>query len=332
MLSDLSGPDWNDDPRPLGGGLRLAVLIPCYNEESCIGEVVADFRRVLPSARVYVYDNNSTDRTREIARAAGADVRLESRQGKGNVVRRMFADTEADVYVLIDGDGTYDAASAPQLVDLLLEEGLDMVNAARTEQSQAAYRRGHRFGNRLLTGMVRVIFGRQLTDLLSGYRILSRRFVKSFPALSTGFEIETELTVHALELRMPLAEVHAPYRERREGSASKLHTYRDGWRILRTIVALVREERPLGFFMIGFVALASLSLLLGWPVVMGYLDTGLVPRLPTALLSTGLMLLAFLSLTCGLILDTVTRGRRELRRLHYLQMPMGMSRRAVRRR
>jgi glycosyltransferase involved in cell wall biosynthesis len=331
MTSDLSGRDWKPNYGAHDGGLRLAILIPCYNEESCIGDVVAEFRRVLPSAQVFVYDNNSTDRTQEVARAAGAEVRSEPRQGKGNVVRRMFADIEADVYVLIDGDGTYDVASAPPLVDRLLEDGLDMVNVAREERSHAAYRWGHRFGNRVLTGMVSSIFGRQLTDLLSGYRVLSRRFVKSFPALSTGFEIETELTVHAIELRMPLAEVHAPYVERRKGSESKLRTYRDGLRILRTIVALIKEERPLGFFMIGFAALASLSLLLGWPVVSGYLETGLVPRLPTALLSTALMLLAFLSLTCGLVLDTVTRGRRELRRLHYLQIPMRISRRTVRR-
>lgn len=310
-------------------GLRTAVLIPCFNEAPSIAAVVADFRRVIPEATVFVYDNNSTDGTAEVARAAGAIVRSEPWQGKGNVVRRMFADTEADVYVLVDGDGTYDAASAPQLVDLLLENGLDMVNAAREEWSQGAYRRGHRLGNRLLTDLVTTIFGRHLTDLLSGYRVLSRRFVKSFPALSTGFEIETELTVHALELRMPMAELRTPYRERPEGSASKLRTYRDGIRILRTVVALVREERPLAFFAGGFVALAVLSLLLGWPVVLAYLETGLVERLPTALLATGLMLLAFLSLASGLILDTVTRGRRELRRLHYLQIPLVPSRRRL---
>jgi len=308
---------------------RLAVLIPCYNEEHSIVDVVAAFRQALPGAAIYVYDNNSTDRTAELALSAGAVVRMERRQGKGNVVRRMFADTEADVYILVDGDGTYDAASAPALISLLLEDGLDMVDAARDEQSDAAYRRGHRLGNVVLTELVRRIFGRQLTDMLSGYRVLSRRFVKSFPALSFGFEIETELTVHALELRMPIAEARTPYRERPAGSVSKLRTYRDGFRILRTIAALVKEERPLAFFAVCFVALACLSLLFGWPVVTTYLETGLVPRLPTAVLSMGLMLLAFLSLACGLILDTVTRGRRELRRLHYLQIPLIRSRRAA---
>lgn len=320
----------SDSPPELparAAGLRTAVLIPCFNEARSIGAVVSEFRRVMPQSDVFVYDNNSTDGTAEVALAAGAIVRREPWQGKGNVVRRMFADTEADVYVLVDGDGTYDTASAPRMVDLLLEKGLDMVNAAREEQTRAAYRRGHRLGNQALTGLVAAIFGRQLSDLLSGYRVLSRRFVKSFPALSAGFEIETELTVHALELRMPMAEVRTPYRERPEGSASKLRTYRDGVRILRTILALVREERPLAFFAAGFAALAVLSLALGWPVVMTYLETGLVPRLPTALLSTGLMLLAFLSLASGLILDTVTRGRRELRRLHYLQIPLVASRR-----
>ena len=311
--------------------LQIAVLIPCFNEAACIAEVVAGFRRVMPGAVIYVYDNNSADGTADTARAAGAIVRHEPRQGKGNVIRRMFADIEADVYVLVDGDGTYDAGSAPGLVDLLLEDELDMVNAAREEQSEAAYRRGHRFGNRLLTGIVMHIFGRQLTDMLSGYRVLSRRFVKSFPALSVGFETETELTVHALELRMPIAEVRTPYRERAAGSTSKLRTYRDGFRILRTIATLVKEERPLESFGAGFVVLAMSSVVLGWPVVSTFVETGLVPRLPTAVLSTGLMLLAFLSLACGLILDTVTRGRRELRRLHYLQLPLVRSRRGSRR-
>lgn len=311
--------------------LQIAVLIPCFNEVACIAEVVAGFRRVMPGAVIYVYDNNSADGTADTARAAGAIVRHEPRQGKGNVIRRMFADIEADVYVLVDGDGTYDAGSAPRLVDLLLEDELDMVNAAREEQSEAAYRRGHRFGNRLLTGIVMHIFGRQLTDMLSGYRVLSRRFVKSFPALSVGFETETELTVHALELRMPIAEVRTPYRERAAGSTSKLRTYRDGFRILRTIATLVKEERPLESFGAGFVVLAMSSVVLGWPVVSTFVETGLVPRLPTAVLSTGLMLLAFLSLACGLILDTVTRGRRELRRLHYLQLPLVRSRRGSRR-
>jgi glycosyltransferase involved in cell wall biosynthesis len=302
-------------------------LIPCFNEELSIAGVIGDFQRAMPNATIYVYDNNSTDRTVEVALEAGAIVQREVRQGKGNVVRRMFADVEADVFVLVDGDGTYAAANAPALVNRLLEDGLDMVNAAREEQSADAYRKGHRFGNWLLTEIVRRIFGRQLSDMLSGYRVLSRRFVKSFPALSAGFEIETELTVHALELRMPIAEVRTPYRERPPGSVSKLNTYRDGFRILRTIAALVKEERPLAFFGVSFVLLAAFSLLFGAPVVKTYLDTGLVPRLPTAVLSMGLMLLAFLALACGLILDTVTHGRRELRRLHYLQVPLVKSRR-----
>ena len=311
--------------------LDIAVLIPCFNEEQCIARVVGDFRRVLPTATVYVFDNASTDGTYEAAQRAGAVVMREVRPGKGNVVRRMFADVDADIYVLVDGDGTYCADSAPTLIDRLLEDHLDMVNGARVERSDAAYRRGHRLGNRLLTGLVARIFGRQFTDMLSGYRVMSRRFVKSFPALSAGFEIETELTVHALELRMPIAEVHTPYDERPAGSASKLRTYRDGLKILRTIAALVKEERPLGFFSVVFAVLFAASLTFGWPVVTTYLQTGLVPRLPTAVLSMGLMLLAFLGLACGLILDTVTRGRRELRRLHYLRIPPRTTRRSVRR-
>jgi hypothetical protein len=311
--------------------IRIAVMIPCFNEAQSIHEVVSDFRRVLPQATVYVYDNNSTDETAESARNAGAVVRQEPRQGKGHVVRRMFADIEADVYLLVDGDGTYDAGSAGLLIDRLLEDGLDMLNAARADTSIAAYRPGHRFGNLALSGLVKRIFGRQISDVLSGYRAMSRRFVKSFPALSTGFEIETELTVHALELRMPIAEVRTPYRERPAGSSSKLRTIRDGIRILTTIVALIRDERPLPFFGSVGVLLAMLSLALGWPVIATYIETGLVPRFPTALLATGLMLLAFLSLASGLVLDTVTRGRRELKRLHYLQVPLSISRRRGRR-
>lgn len=317
--------------QPVARDFRVAVLVPCFNEEQSIFDVVSDFRRVLPEASVFVYDNNSTDRTADRARSAGAIVRRETWQGKGHVVRRMFADVEADVYLLVDGDGTYDAASASELIDRLLEDGFDMLNAARSDVSTAAYRPGHRFGNRLLSGLVTRIFGRQITDVLSGYRALSRRFVKSFPALSTGFEIETELTVHALELRMPIGEVRTPYRERPAGSESKLRTVSDGVRILTTIVALVRDERPLPFFGSVGGLLAALSLVLGWPVIFTYLDTGLVPRFPTALLATGLMLLAFLSVASGLVLDTVTRGRRELKRLHYLQIPLSASRRRERR-
>lgn len=300
---------------------RVAVLVPCYNEQATVARVVRDFRVALPWAEIYVYDNNSSDLTVEVARAEGAIVRHEPLQGKGNVVRRMFADVDADVYVLVDGDATYHAASAPAMIRMLLEDRLDMVNGARDATGQAAYRPGHRFGNRMLTGLVAHIFGRRISDMLSGYRVMSARFVKSFPAMSRGFEIETELSVHALELRMPLAELRTPYGERPPGSASKLRTVRDGVRILSTIVKLVKEERPLLFFSVLSGLLALLSVGLAVPLLLTYLDTGLVPRLPTAVLSASLMVLAFLSLACGLILDTVTRGRQELKRLFYLGVP-----------
>jgi glycosyltransferase involved in cell wall biosynthesis len=310
---------------------RVAVVIPCYNEAPTIGVVVADFRLALPGATVYVYDNNSDDETKRLAAAAGAIVRTEPLQGKGNVVRRMFADVEADAYVLVDGDGTYDAASATRMVERLLGESLDLVNGARVATTGSAYRLGHAFGNKLLTRAVAVIFGNRVRDMLSGYRVLSRRFVKSFPALAAGFETETELTVHALELRLPIAEVDTPYRERPAGSSSKLRTFRDGFRILRTIVLLVKEERPLGFFASVGAALTLTALVLAWPVVTHYLQTGLVPRFPTAILATGLMILAFMSVIAGLVLDTVTLGRRELKRLHYLALrgPTGVERRAT---
>jgi glycosyltransferase involved in cell wall biosynthesis len=302
-------------------GLEIAVLIPCYNEEASISSVVRDFRATLPGATIYVYDNNSKDRTVELAREAGAVVRTEPLQGKGNVVRRMFADVEADVYVLVDGDDTYHAPSAPLLISKLVSEQLDMVNGARVTEIVEAYRPGHRFGNMMLTGIVAKIFGNRVADMLSGYRVFSRRFVKSFPALSGGFEIETELTVHALELRMPMSDVDTPYKDRPPGSASKLRTYYDGFRILKLILVLVKEERPLQFFSLMSAAMAFIAIVLAWPVLMTFLHTGLVPRLPTAVLSTGLMLLAFLSLTCGLILETVTRGRREIKRMQYLRVP-----------
>jgi glycosyltransferase involved in cell wall biosynthesis len=300
---------------------RIAVLLPCYNEEAAIAQVVRDFRRALPQARIYVYDNASTDRTGEVAAAAGAAVVREPLRGKGNVVRRMFADVEADIYVLADGDDTYDAAAAPQLIETLCREQLDMVNAARSNASQEAYRRGHRFGNRLFTRLVSGLFGKRFDDILSGYRVFSRRFVKSFPALAKGFEIETELTVHALELRMPVREVMTAYKERPEGSVSKLSTFRDGFRILRTILRLAKEERPLAFFSLGAGLLALASVALAFPLLLTYLETGLVPRLPTAVLTSALMILAFLSLACGLILDSVAHGRREMKRLHYLTLP-----------
>jgi len=301
---------------------QIAVLVPCLNEEAAVPRVVADFRKHLPQALIFVYDNGSTDRTAEVARQAGAIVRCEPLKGKGNVVRRMFADIEADIYVLVDGDDTYDAASAPALIRRLVDNSLDMVNGAREEKSEAAYRRGHRFGNRLLTGLVAKLFGERMTDMLSGYRVFSRRFVKSFPALASGFETETELTVHALELRLPIAEVMTPYRERPPASSSKLRTIPDGIRIMRLIMRLVREERPLEFFSAMAALLALTSVILAIPVVADYLRTGQVPRLPTAVLSTGLMLLSFLSLVCGLILSTVTRGRTEAKRLHYLSIPL----------
>jgi glycosyltransferase involved in cell wall biosynthesis len=276
--------------------------------------------RVLPDATIYIYDNNSQDRTREVAVEAGAIVRLEPLQGKGNVVRRMFADVEADVYILVDGDDTYLANSAPDMVQMLLKNHLDMVNARRVSENKAAYRRGHRLGNLLLTSFVSAIFGRRFNDMLSGYRILSRRFVKSFPALASGFEIEAELTIHALELRMPTAEVDSLYRDRPQGSVSKLRTYRDGFRILVTILYLIKEERPLQFFGFVFAALTLLSLAAAAPLFVEYAKTGLVPRLPTAVLAAATMLLAFLSLACGIILDTVTLGRREAKRMRYLQI------------
>jgi len=301
--------------------LRIAVLLPCYNEEAAIGQTVAGFRAALPDATIYVYDNNSRDRTREVAAAAGAVVRAERMQGKGNVVRRMFADVEADVYVMADGDATYDSAAAPELVSRLVEEQLDMVVGARRSEVEEAYRRGHRFGNRLLTGMLARIFGRTFTDILSGYRVFSRRFVKSFPALSRGFETETEISVHALELAMPVAEVVTAYGARPEGSHSKLSTYRDGWRILRTILHLFRIERPVLFYG-GFAALlGALAVVLAIPLVVTYAQTHLVPRFPTAILVTGLMIVAVISFAVGLILDTVVRGRREVRRLAYLALP-----------
>jgi glycosyltransferase involved in cell wall biosynthesis len=300
---------------------RIAVLIPCYNEEVAIPGVVAAFRAALPTATIHVYDNNSSDGTATAARAAGAVVRREPQQGKGHVVRRMLADVEADLYVLVDGDGTYDAAAAPVMIGRLLEEKLDLVTGTRVTEQKAAYRPGHVLGNIVLTGMVRLIFGNRITDMLSGYRVFSRRFAKSFPALAEGFETETEFTVHALELRMPVDEVPTTYSARPPGSTSKLNTWRDGFRILNAILLLVRRERPLPFFALIALALATTGVGLAVPVVQTFLDTGLVPRLPTAVLSMGLVLLASLALACGLILDTVTRGRLEARRMAYLAIP-----------
>jgi len=305
----------------VGAEPRIAVLLPCYNEEAAIARTVAEFRAALPGAAIYVYDNNSRDRTVEVAREAGAIVRTERIQGKGAVVRRMFADVDADIYVMADGDATYDAAAAPALVARLRDEQCDMVVGSRVHRESEAYRRGHVMGNRMMTGLLARLFGRSFTDIFSGYRVFSRRFVKSFPVLSVGFEIETEISVHALELKMPTAEMETAYGARLEGSHSKLSTYGDGFRILRTIATLYRIERPLWYF--GGVAalLAVVAVILALPLAVTYAQTGLVPRFPTAILVTGLMILAALSFFAGLILDTVVRGRREVKRLAYLSFP-----------
>ncbi len=301
--------------------LRVAVLIPCYNEAAAIKTVVTDFKSALPEAVIYVYDNNSKDGTAEVACEAGAIVRHEPRQGKGHVVRRMFADIEADIYVMVDGDDTYGASAAPQMIEKLTREGLDIVNGVRAAQNETAYRPGHKFGNKMLSGMVQTIFGRGAQDMLSGYRVFSRRFVKSYPMMARGFEIETELTVHSLELQMPMGEVHVPFKDRPEGSESKLNSIRDGLRILRMITRLLQQERPLQVF--GGIAMVFtlLSLVIGGPVVSTYFETGLVERLPSAVLAASLMLLAALSFSVGLILDTVTRGRQEVKRITYLSQP-----------
>ena len=299
---------------------RIAVLLPCFNEEAAIGATVRGFREALPQATVYVYDNNSRDRTREIAAEAGAVVRSETQQGKGNVVRRMFADVDADVYVMADGDLTYDPKAAPAMVDMLLADQLDMVVGTRRHEEKDAYRGGHVLGNRVFTGLLSGLFGRSFSDIFSGYRVFSRRFVKSFPVLSEGFEIETEMSVHALELRMPVGEVETSYGARPEGSHSKLSTYGDGWRILRTIGNLYRLERPVLFYGTIGAILVIAAIILAIPLVRTYLQTGLVPRFPTAILVTGMVIVAVLCFFAGLILDTVTRGRREVRRLAYLSL------------
>ena len=301
--------------------MKVAVLVPCYNEEAAIATVVRDFRAALPDASVYVYDNNSKDQTVARATEAGAVVRTEMRQGKGHVVRRMFADIEADIYVLVDGDDTYDAGASPRMIDRMVADGADILTARRIHTDAAAYRPGHVLGNRMLTGLTATLFNVHLSDMLSGYRVFSRRFVKSFPFTAEGFAIETELTVHAVRLMMPMSEMDTRYKERPVGSVSKLNTYRDGFRILGTIGYLVREERPLVFFSTIAALFAAVAIIIGGPVVSEYVRTGLVPRLPTAVLATGMMVIAFLSLTCGLILDTVTRGRWEAKRMAYLAIP-----------
>lgn len=299
---------------------RTAVLLPCFNEEATIAATVAGFRDALPDATIYVYDNNSTDRTREVAAKAGAVVRRERQQGKGHVVRRMFADIDADIYVMADGDLTYDPAAAPTMVDMMVADQLDMVVGTRRHEEKDAYRGGHVLGNKVFTGLLSGLFGRSFSDIFSGYRVFSRRFVKSFPVLSSGFEIETEISVHALELRMPVGEIETAYAARPEGSESKLSTYSDGWRILKTIVTLYRIERPTLFYGGIGAALLLLAILLAVPLVITYAQTGLVPRVPTAILVTGMTIVAVLCFFTGLILDTVTRGRREVRRLSYLSL------------
>jgi len=303
------------------GGVEIAVLVPCFNEEAAIEKVVKDFRQALPTATVYVYDNNSTDRTSEIAAAAGAVVRREKRKGKGNVVRRMFQDIEADVYVMVDGDDTYDASRAPELVAKLVDEHLDMVVGKRVETHDAAYRAGHRLGNAVLTGLVSWLFKAKQSDMLSGYRVFSRRFVKSFPSASREFEIETELNVHAMQMHMDIAEIDTNYKERPPGSTSKLRTFRDGWRILLMITNLVRNERPLLFFALIGTLLAGVAIALGVPVILEYMDTGYVRRYPTAILCSGLGVISVLSFATGLILDVLAHVRRETKRLVYLQYP-----------
>ena len=298
---------------------RIAVLVPCFNEEAAVATVVADFRQALPAAEIYVYDNNSSDRTSAAALQAGAEVRSERRQGKGHVVRRMFADIEADIYVLVDGDATYDAASAPRMIGALMDGHLDMVVGLRVDRAEAAYRPGHRAGNRMLTRFLSTMFGQEFRDILSGYRVFSRRFVKTFPVLSDGFEIETELSVHALELALPVAEIETPYFARPEGSFSKLNTWRDGLRILWSIFQIYRSERPLPFFSAIAIALVVIAIGLAIPIIITFVQEGIVPRFPTAILATGLMLAALLSFASGLVLDTVTRGRREMKLLAYLR-------------
>jgi glycosyltransferase involved in cell wall biosynthesis len=300
---------------------RVAVLLPCFNEAVAIAQVVRAFAAALPAATIYVYDNNSTDDTARKAENAGAIVHSEPRQGKGNVVRRMFADIDADIYVMADGDRTYDAASAPAMIERLARENLDMVVAKRqpANGSVGAYRLGHESGNRAMTRFVAELFGARFTDIFSGYRVFSRRFVKSFPALAAGFEIETELTVHALQLGLPVAEIPSPYHARPEGSASKLSTFGDGWRILLAILQLHKDVRPLRFFGAIGIALLAVAVVLTWPLLLTWLDTGLVPRFPTAILSTGIVLMAFISFACGIILESVARARLEVKRLAYLR-------------
>jgi glycosyltransferase involved in cell wall biosynthesis len=308
----------------LGTSPRLAILLPCYNEEKTVAATVEAFARALPTAEIYVYDNNSHDRTRDLARNAGATVLSERYQGKGHVVRRMFADIDADIYVMADGDNTYHAQSATSLVETLVRERLDMVIGRRVHNGDPnAFRPGHRFGNRALSGLVRRIFGGDVRDVLSGYRAFSRRFVKSFPALSRGFDVEMELTVHALSMCVPIGDVDTPYAARPAGSTSKLSTYRDGLRIVRMMVRLLKDEKPLVFFSLISAVLVFVSVVLAVALWLGYQETEQASAVATAMLSAGAMLLAIASLACAFVLDTVARGRREVKRFQYLQIRMG---------
>jgi glycosyltransferase involved in cell wall biosynthesis len=320
-MSPIPAPD-------LGPTYSLAVILPCYNEAATIEKVIADFREHLPSAEIFVFDNNSSDGTAAIADSLSVQVRHVTDQGKGNVIRRMFADVEADIYVMVDGDATYDASAANHLIQAMIEHDLDMVVGRRNSDEQESYRAGHRFGNAMLTGFAASIFGSTFKDMLSGYRVFSRRYVKSFPAHSRGFETETELAVHALELRMPVSEIDTIYGVRPEGSASKLNTYRDGFRILRTILRLFRLERPVAFFGIGCALCTLAAVWLSIPIFQTYIETGTVPRLPTAVLSAVFVLLGSIFLVCGLILDSVTKARLEVRRLAYLSIPSTRSKKA----
>ena len=301
--------------------MKIAVILPCRNEEGAVGTVVRDFQQYLPEAIIYVFDNNSTDDTAKEARDAGAIVLTEKREGKGHVVRRMFADVDADVYLMVDGDDSYDISVAPELIDRLVDENVDIVNGSRRLEEVDAYRAGHEWGNKFLTGLVGLIFGSEFDDMLSGYKVFSRRFVKSFPQFSSGFEIESELTIHALQLQMPVAEVETIFKDRAYGTESKLNTFADGFRILGTIYRLLMQGRPLLAFGVIGILLAGASVVLAYPIFVEFLATGLVPRIPTAILCTGLILLGFLSITCGLILDVVTKGRQEAKRMRYLAIP-----------
>ncbi|GMN03775.1 glycosyltransferase family 2 protein [Erythrobacter sp. MTPC3] len=321
MLLERSSPSDQTEQFYASCHPQIAVLLPCYNEAGGIAKVIEDFRQALPTASIYVCDNNSSDETVQIATDAGAIVRREPRQGKGHVVRRMFADIDADIYVMCDADDTYDASAASALVEALVIQGLDMVVGSRQQEKAGTYRPGHEFGNWMLSVLVRKIFGDQFRDMLSGYRVFSRRFVKSFPVMSGGFEIETELTIHALELEMPACEMPIRFSDRAPGSESKLRTFRDGFRILGTIINLLKQERPLQLFSFFALLLSLVSIVLAVPIVMTYLETGLVPRFPTAILSSALMLLGFLFFFSGLILQTVTRGRQEAKRMWYLAVP-----------